>query len=168
MKKWLGFGGLPVMALALGFLFTACDNPQKVDVVFSKANAVALVTVGKTTDNQYVIVKWTAAENVRDYDLLVQQEGKTTQQSGSSFGLYEAQNKYTYSTANGAQENNGDMDSWSARGSMTRSEWDGEKMIPVPNYTSGKKYRFGIQTTELVPTGNSVPSDIVWSDYVQF
>jgi hypothetical protein len=169
MKKWLGFGRLPVMALALGFLFAACDQAQKVDVVFSKANEVNLVTAVKTTDSKYVIVGWTAAENVGNYSLFVQQEGKKTQQLGYSFGLYsEDGNKYKYS-ADGTLTENDDLDSWSVRGSVERLDYSQGEPKTVPYYTTGKKYRFGVQTTELVPTtANPVPSDIKWSEYVQF
>jgi hypothetical protein len=151
MKKGLVFCGAPVMVLVLGILFAACEDAQKVDIVYSKANAVSAVVAVKTTDGRYIIINWPAAENVASYQLFLQQEGKQTILSGGGY----AQNFYTYSADDGAETKNDDFDKWSAK-------------IMASTQYSGKKFRFGIQTEELVKSGSSLASDVVWSGYVEF
>jgi hypothetical protein len=170
MKKRLGFVYMLVMVLALGVLFTGCENAaQQVEFVPQKANTVSNVkvvrTIGGTTAN-YVIVSWDAASNVTGYTIHVQQEGKKTVPFDSNAN---AQNRYTYSEVDGSEyaTANPDIDKWSAlvpvssRNSISAS-W-------TSRYTAGQRYRFGVQSDRpLFHNGTPAASDVVWSEYILF
>jgi hypothetical protein len=174
MKKRLGFVYMLVMVLALGVLFTGCDNGtiQQVEFVPQKANAVSNVKVEKTTSGtsyNYVIVSWDAASNVTGYTIYVQQEGKKTAPSVPSFSS--EHNDVTYSLTDGSPIPKAypDIDKWSALGVSSERQGSGNSTFWIYHYTPGQKYRFGVRSdAPLFSTGFSAASDVVWSGYIEF
>ena len=87
------------------------------------------------------------------------QEGKKTigGLSSSSSGSI-AQNGYTYNLLNGDTTPNIDVDQWSAQVSLSSYTYS--------SLFAGKKVQFGVRS---VPMVNGLdPSDITWSEYLEF
>jgi hypothetical protein len=153
-NKWV-FSG--ILSILLVFVFSACENGvQDVKVVeqdLPKANAVASVSAAKTTatGTDYVIVTWDAVEDVGQYDVVYQEEGKKTIRSVPGY----AQNDYIYDATNGNQTANTDSDKWSLILSLSN--------LPLQ---TGAKVRFGVRTSSFSGGYNSEYSDVTWSDYI--
>jgi len=148
MKKRLI--GAVLTAVVLMVLFAACSNdPQEVSVVSMKqADAPSNVKAVQTTDKQYVIVTWDAAQNGVSYGVYAQLEGKKTV---FSVGGY-AQNYYTYSTKDGDTSTNDDIDKWSLR----------YRLYSLDDLIGS--VRFGVIAEDIDATSQF--SGVSWTDYI--
>jgi len=156
MMKKLFLTAMTSILLAFGLITISCDNGVQeikgtIDLVYDKGTPVASVKVQKTNDNSFVVISMDAVDNGGSYNVVLQMEGKKTVNS-----IGNAQNLLIYSLYNGATSNNTDPDKWSFRYATTGT------LIQA-----GKKYRFGVRVQPF--TANwGIPSDIVWSGYIQF
>jgi hypothetical protein len=164
VKKNFGLVGMSVMVLALGFLFTACEQVQEVtgsvEVSSPKVSAVSGVDAKTTSNGEYVILRWNAVGDGGDYYLYYHEEGKKTIGNLSSSGNNNAQNLNTYSLLDGTSTDNDDVDKWSARVSIRGYGY-------ASSLFGGKKVQFGIRTIPILGS-NGASSDIVWSPYLEF
>jgi hypothetical protein len=195
VKKKLGSVAMLVMVLALGVLFAACENGVQevegnVGINYSKANPVASVTAreetltlaSSSTKYSYVFLSWDAVDNVSNYQVVYQQEGKKTVQStggsgggGGSGGSLSPISGYAFDSAAFSSQSPikdiQDIDKYIAYAMFRSVSPNGSGGIMTNNYGNflqGKKYRFGVRTSPLVSGSESTQSDIVWSEYVQF
>jgi hypothetical protein len=135
-----GMVSLVILTL-MAALLTGCaqeitgsvDIDGNVGIKWEKCNAPAGVSALKTTDNAYVILKWSAPENVSAYEVYYQQEDKKTL---VEFGS--GQNISIYADDDGAVSANADVDKWSMR-----------IAVSAATFTAGKKYRFGVRSCPL-------------------
>jgi hypothetical protein len=191
VKKKLGSIKMLVTALALALLAAACENGVQevegnVGLNYEKANPVAAVAAevktltqtpgtGSSTAYYYVFLAWDAADNVNNYSIVFQQEGKKTVQSGSlnqapGYVFDSSGSQYNPVKPNAANDDDRDIDKYIAYGQLKTVTVSGGSTTVTSggNFLLGKRYRFGVRTSALVTSGQTLQSDIVWSDYVQF
>ena len=192
MKKKPGLAGMLVTVLALGLLSAACENGVQevegnVGLNYDKASPVAAVAAdvktltqtpytGYTVTYSYVFLAWDAVDNVSRYEIVYQQDGKKTVQSGNLNQMP----GYVFDSAstspsnpvkpNAANADDRDIDKYTAYGQFKTVTVTGGSTSTAPggNFLLGKKYRFGVRTSLLNSGPLAASSDIVWSDYVQF
>jgi hypothetical protein len=149
MKNKLFLIGLAVL---LVMAFTACQNGvQDVKVQYDKANEVAAVTATLTTNTtgtRYVIVTWSAVEDVSGYNVVYKRGAeKVEHSSGGS-----ARNFGTYAVADGTWTDNEDPDTLSVLISLSGG---------YSTFVSGKSYTFGVRTSSN--DYSTEDSDVVWA-----
>jgi hypothetical protein len=193
VKKKLGSVKMLVTVLALGLLSAACENGVQevegnVGINYQKANPVASVSAevktltqtpytGYSETNSYVFLAWDAADNVSWYEIFYQQEGKKTVQSGNQdlnqipgYVFDSSGSPYYPVKPNAANTDDMDIDKYAAYGQFKTVTVSGgsSTVTREGNFLLGKKYRFGVRTSALASSGQTLQSDIVWSEYVQF
>ncbi|MDR0568555.1 MAG: hypothetical protein LBG87_05050 [Spirochaetaceae bacterium] len=136
-KTLFGFAAL-VFAAVL-FLFAGCNDTQQIEgtVSFPKASAPSNVRAEGAMGTSHVRVSWDAASNATGYSVYMQQEGKKTIHSVTSFYSSPDSNEY-------------DDDKWSCE-------------VSLASYRT-VKLRFGVSATSAESGVNK--SDIEWSDYI--
>jgi hypothetical protein len=156
------------MALVVGLVVIGCKNATAVEgdvgivggvgINVGQAPQVAAVTVVKTENGQYYIVSWEAVAEDLSYSLYFVQDGKKSNVQGPSYPDSIPQNTYKYSSTNGNQSANEDLDKWSVRIDTSR--------ISSLTVTPGS-FKFGVRTKRNNASDvTEIVSDIKWSDNI--
>jgi hypothetical protein len=153
-SKWF-LVGLAVLVLAFGFVLAGCENGvQQVEGEVSLKHpqvAAPTITVEKTTDGKYLILRWDAVADGHDYEVYLNQEGKKTIDT-----IGGATHFMTFKV-DGTSVVNNDPDKWN---------------VKIPHIAAfgaeRQKVRFGVSAFGGANDGRDwAESGIAWTDYYE-